>query len=430
MRILSACIACLVLLVAGTSWAADDSRDSFVYEASSSAASCGCDSDCGDCNLCCDCERWFLLPQCDCGINIHGWIDVGIIANDDSPTSNFNGPYNAVDRANEVMANQFYVVAEKGLPQCGIGIGGRVDVLFGNDFFLAESIGMEKHQDGSPHWNSEHYGIALPQAYVSVGREDFNVQIGHFYSIVGYESVMAPSNFFYSKAYSYQFAGPFTHWGAQANYSPNECWDLQIGVHNGWDAFDRPNDRAGVVAKATYHFCRPDTSASFAVATGDEPNDPAQLPGVADDVTNRTRYSLLVNVPFACDWEYVFHHWYGQQVDGAPGQRNSDWYGIDQYLYYTINDCWKAGARFEWFRDVDGTRVGLNRASNPNTTSLPGDFYSFSAGLNWTPTCNLTVRPEVRYDWFDERAAIARRPFDDGNSDSQFMFGIDGIFTF
>ena len=46
----------------------------------------------------------------------------------------------------------------------------------------------------------------------------------------------------------------------------------------------------------------------------------------------------------------------GLQEAGAVDGSNAYWYGVDQYLYYTINDCWKAGGRFEWFRDEDGTR--------------------------------------------------------------------------
>jgi len=430
MRNLGYLAALLAMLCVSPAWAQTDgaSYDTASFGGCDSGcdSACGCETDCCD-SSCCDCDRWFLLPQCDCGFNIHGWLNVGYIYNTDDPASQYNGPYNAVDRANEFAANQAYLIGEKALPGCGIGIGGRVDVMWGQDFFLAESIGMEKRPDGSPHWNGEYYGLAIPQAYFTFGNENFNLQAGHFYSIIGYEGVMAPSNFFYSKAYSYQFAGPFTHWGAQLNYSPNDCWDLQVGIHNGWDAVDRTNDRVGLVAKATYHFCRPGAWTSFGVTTGDEANNPGAI-NIPNLTTNRTRYSWIVNLPVGCNWEYVFHHWYGQQDEGAARLFTADWYGVDQYLYYTINDCWKAGARFEWFRDEDGTRVGLNRATNPNDVPFAGDFFSLTFGLNWTPTCNVTIRPEVRVDWYDGNAATL--PYDDGADDQQVMFGIDGIFLF
>jgi outer membrane receptor for ferrienterochelin and colicin len=286
---------------------------------------------------------------------------------------------------------------------------------------------MEKRRDGSAHWNKEYYGTAIPQAYLSLGNQDLSLQLGHFYSVVGYEGVMAPNNFFYSKAYSYQFAGPFTHWGGQVNWNMTEDWTVQVGLHNGWDSLDRETNKMGVVAKATYTNPCSGAWSSFAITTGDEFNNSAGL-AITEDVTNRTRYSWLFSVPVSCNTEYVFHHWLGFQEDGGPGNSDAEWYGVDQYLYYTINDCWKAGFRFEWFRDEEGTRVGLNRASNPNVPPLTGNFYSVTLGLNYQATENLTLRPELRGDWYDGTAAT--QPFDDGTDDSQFMLGFDAILLF
>ena len=101
---------------------------------------------------------------------------------------------------------------------------------------------MERNADGTPRWNNEYYGLAIPQAYVEAGTDALSVKVGHFYSPVGYEGVMAPYNFFYSKSYSYQFAGPFTHWGGMLTWKPNDCWQVQLALHNGWDALDRTVD--------------------------------------------------------------------------------------------------------------------------------------------------------------------------------------------
>lgn len=357
------------------------------------------------------------------GIDIHGWINAGFIGNTDSPNSKFNGPYNAVDRSNEAMMNQLYLIMEKNLPHCGMGIGARLDYLYGEDYFLAESIGMEKRADGSSRWNPEFYGNAIPQAYVSLGNQHLNLQLGHFYSIVGYEGLMAPDNFFYSKSYSYQFAGPFTHWGGQLNWRPNEAWTVQLGLHNGWDALDRVDDSVGFIGKVRYDSVPTGRWTSFAITTGDEFNNAS---GVAlnSTVSNRTRYSWLVGLPLTCKLDYVFHHWLGVQEAGAANGSDAIWAGIDQYLTYAVNDCTKVGLRFEWFRDDDGTRVGLNRPSNPNTPPFIGDFYSLSFGVNYAPTRNLIFRPEMRADWFDGSAAA---PFRDGTKDNQFMLGFDVI---
>ena len=80
-------------------------------------------------------------------------------------------------------------------------------------------------------------------------------------------------------------------------------------------------------------------------------------------------------------------------------------------------------------RDEDGTRVGLNRVSNPNKPPFVGDFFSVSVGANWTPRPNVTIRPEVRYDWYDGDPAAAL-PFDDGTDGDQLMLGVDVILVF
>ena len=60
-------------------------------------------------------QNWFLFGKPDGG-GVYGWLDAGFVGNVASPASKFNGPYNAVDRANEAMANQVYLIGERLLP--------------------------------------------------------------------------------------------------------------------------------------------------------------------------------------------------------------------------------------------------------------------------------------------------------------------------
>lgn len=367
---------------------------------------------------------WSLLPS-DSPFKVSGWLNGGYGGNASSPTSNFNGPYNAVDR-NEPMFNQAYLILEKTRPDnADFGVGGRIDLLYGEDFILAQSVGLETRTDGSSHWNNQYYGLALPQAYAEFGHDSLSVQVGHFYTIVGYEGVPAAGNHFYSKAYSYQFAGPFTQWGALATWKPGDNWKLQAGPVNSWNTLDGVQDHVQFLGKATYTSDCQDWWTSFAIITGQEPNNVAGLPGIVTEYANRTRYSFIVDKKFG-GFEYVFHHWLGAQQNGTANGTKALWYGLDQYLYYTLSDTWKLGGRFEWFNDEDGTRVGLNRPSNPNKPPLPGNYYSLSVGPNYTPTPNLVVRPGMRYDVYDGDA----HPFNDGHNKNQFTYGFDVIYKF
>ena len=176
---------------------------------------------------------------------------------------------------------------------------------------MLNPLGFERHPDSTEHWNGhEYYGLAFPQAYASFGSQDFSFQVGHFYSVVGYEGLMAPDNFFYTKSYSYQFAGPFQHWGGQMNWNLNESWTLQLGLVNGWDALDRVSDDLSVIGKIKY--ANQDTGiwTSFALINGKELTNAAGL-DIPNDYANRTRYSWLVGLPLTCRLDYVFHQWLG-----------------------------------------------------------------------------------------------------------------------
>ncbi|HEY2249677.1 MAG TPA: outer membrane beta-barrel protein, partial [Planctomycetaceae bacterium] len=141
---------------------------------------------------------------------------------------------------------------------------------------------------------------------------------------------------------------------------------------------------------------------------------------------NRTRYSFIISKQITPRVEYVFHQWAGIQQDGAPGGGSAKWYGIDQYLCYRMNDCWRLGLRGEWFRDQEGTRVGLTEPSNPNKAPLPGSYGSLTVGANWTPQTNIMIRPELRWDTYSGSA----RPFDDGTKTYQLLLGCDAIVQF
>jgi hypothetical protein len=375
-------------------------------------------------------QDWFLFGEYDRG-GVYGWIDGGFIGNFANPASKFNGPYNAVDRANEPMMNQTYFIAEQTLPTDGsAGVGARADLLYGEDFPLATSLGWEVNP-GPTDWNSgEYYGLAMPQLYGEVGTEDLNVKLGHFYTIVGYEGVPAVGNFFYTKSYSYQFAGPFTHWGGLVNWRASDNVEVNGGLVNGWNGLASPYSKANFLGRLRIKNDDNSSAVQFAIISGDEGNDfsPLYQPQPILVSANRTRYSLLFELRPSNRWEYVFHQWYGAQANGLPDGSTAIWTGIDQYLYWSASDTWKWGARFEWFDDIDGTRVGLNRPSNPNHVPLPGNYFSLTLGPNWVPTRNFLMRPAFRWDFFSGRSSV--RPFNDGVSTNQTMLGFDAIQKF
>jgi len=108
---------------------------------------------------------------------------------------------------------------------------------------------------------------------------------------------------------------------------------------------------------------------------------------------------------------------------------------LDQYLLYTINPCWSAGARVEFFRDQNGTRVGglgsVGVEGWPAAPGFAGTFTEVTTGLNWHPNPNIVIRPEARWDCYSGSTNLqGQLPFGDGTRSSQFLFATDLIFSF
>src|SRR5690606_27954143 len=128
-----------------------------------------------------------------------------------------------------------------------------------------QAVGLETRDfygdpRGFNHWNSNNgtgiggtgrLGLAMPQAYAEIAYDRLKVKVGHFYTIIGYEVVTAPDNFFYSHAYTMQYGEPFTHTGALASYQLSYRVALNAGVVNGWDKFDAELDRAAFLGGFT-----------------------------------------------------------------------------------------------------------------------------------------------------------------------------------
>ncbi|MFM8578521.1 MAG: outer membrane beta-barrel protein [Planctomycetaceae bacterium] len=390
------------------------------------------------------------------GIKTYGWVDAGIGANNWGAP--FNGPITFDDRNWQGMMNQLYLVNEKVLDtECSwFDWGGRIDLLYGTDYVFTTARGLDAYAAGdplglgAPKWGNRYSGLAMPQLYGEFGFGDLAVKFGHFYTIIGYEVVPAIGNFFYTHAYTMQYGEPFTHTGVLTTWTPNEQIVFYNGITNGWDNWDDDMLTFGPIINDTYPgatsnaaylggvtFKNADASQSltFTVTSGNEVQN-AIIGGV---VGNRSLYSLVyVNELNDC-WTYVLQHDNGWQFNGLTpdGVETAQWYGINQYLFRTLNDCWTAGMRLEWFRDNDGTRVisGLRNsvAGVPSSaTGFEGNFWELTWGLNYKPNANWMVRPELRYDWFSPDIGYAGAlPYGRGfNEYGQLYGGCDVIWQF
>jgi hypothetical protein len=388
---------------------------------------CGgcCDQTCDSCDSRhCHCG-WQLRQPCalKCrGITIGGWLAAGISVNAANPVDNYNGVVTFNDRDGEFQMNQFWLFMERAVNTRGYGwdVGGRIDFVYGTDARFTQAVeGLEAD------WNQTErfYQASFPQFYVDVAYNDLTVRMGHFLSILGYENVQAPENFFYSHAYTMQYGEPKTHTGVLAIYDLADRLSISLGIHSGIDQFEDNDDgleEAAFLGGVNWTSWNRRTTLAFGITSGEQGPD-----------NNTVLYSFVGTFKPTNRLSYVFQHDWGQSTGGnVNGLINNEWYGINQYLFYEINPCWTAGLRIEWFNDMHGTRVRGLGDGNLNAGPYAGDFYEIALGLNWKPNHNVIIRPELRWDWFETNGREDPNPYDANNRADQFMFGIDAIVTF
>jgi hypothetical protein len=150
------------------------------------------------------------------GLDVRGWISAGSTFNPGSGDGGYNGPITFNDKENELMMNQAYLIMERPVQRSGDSwdLGFRTDLIYGTDAAFNFSRGFDDRWTNNS--VSRDYKWAMPQAYVETNLpigKGLSVKVGHFYTLLGYEVVTAPDNFFYSHSYSMQYGEPFTHWG-------------------------------------------------------------------------------------------------------------------------------------------------------------------------------------------------------------------------
>ncbi len=340
----------------------------------------------------------------DAPFQIGGWTQIGY--HDKS-----NGVFNS--HPDDVNLHQQWLWAERVADgSCGLDFGFRFDAVYGVDGPNTQSFGNPPGTfDLDEDFTHGIYGWALPQIYGEVAYEDLSVKIGHFYTIIGYEVVTAPDNFFYSHAFTFNFNEPFTHTGVLATYNVNDDitvwngwtagWDTGFEDFNDGDDSDGSNYLGGISVSLTDSM-----TATWACVLGD-------FGLIGEGYMN----SYVFDWSVTDDLNYVFQFDYLKTNAASPvgGDDGTTSHSFNQYLFYTVNDWMSAGARGEIWTVEDQS------------------YYECTLGLNLRPDPNVVIRPEVRWQeglddtatgFFDRQFGL---PTD---SAGEAIFGVDAILTY
>jgi len=374
-------------------------------------------------------QGWHLPQPCllqQYNITMGGWLEQGITGNARSPDDRFNGPIATNDRADDYQLNQGWLYFDRPIKNDGEGwdIGGRVDLIYGTDWRFANTLGIE-NTINAPY---QLYGLALPQFYFDVAYNKLTMRFGHWAPSVGMEIVPCVGNFFYSHSYGMAYGQPLLVTGMLGMYKINDQWAINAGMNRGWYMFEDNNHSWDVMGGVEWTSLNKKTKVRFNLDAG------PQVDPFGDN--ERFVYTLTATQQITDKWSYALENDYGIENDAGPDGSDAHWYGLINYLFYTINPKWSAGMRAEWFRDNDGARVfGIGNQPGilgwDGGPGFVGDFTELSLGVNWRPNPNWVLRPEVRWDWYNgSRDVRGNLPFDDGTRSDQFTFATDLILTF
>jgi hypothetical protein len=370
---------------------------------------CGCGAGFGLLG-CCDLgDAWKLCDGDLCGWTMGGWSDVGYY------TANTFNNFNNYDIGGVQLQQQWFYVEKIADGSEGLGIGGRVDYLYGTDAPDTQAFGIPNgHWDNS--WDNgtggfgtnQGYGNALPQAYGEIAYDNLSAKIGKFWTIIGNEVVAATGNFFYSRQFTFYNAEPFTHTGALTTYTADDDTILYNGWVSGWDSGYERNGSAYLggfkrTLSDTSSFLFATTMGRFFKTNGE---DGYLYSGI---YTN----SLSDNLTFISQSDIL----YTTNNVGGGAQRNT--FGNINYLIYKVNDCVSLGQRFEWFNYGGGYFQNVQN----------NDLYNYTIGLNLKASANLMFRPEMRYVW-DHNPNGPAFGWLESEKRAQAIFGTDMIFTF
>ncbi|MDU9392875.1 outer membrane beta-barrel protein [Pseudomonas sp. zfem002] len=330
--------------------------------------------------------------------------------------------------------------------------GFTVEAVYGRNAQNARTYGWDmgwgmNQSDSNKAREDKDLFLAVPNfaatAYLPVAEAGVNVMAGIFGSAFGYEippNIRSARNAFASKTYAYMAeTGSVAGVLLGTRLLANESMLLggELGVIQGWKNLRDNNHSKSLMGALRWRTPDMQTWLDYEFVLGNAQNDDfddVQTPKsrvVSPDDQFRQEHSLTAWHRFDEHWSMGAELLYGhQEGDGkassidvvtGPGFDGARWWGGNAVLTYQYRPDLSFSVRGEHFSNPDGY------ALFPSTTAR-GDFNAITSGLRWDVNGHLSLRPELRYDWFDARDH--GRPFGDGSARSQLTAMVEALVYF
>lgn len=330
--------------------------------------------------------------------------------------------------------------------------GFSLETLYGRNGQFARTYGWDMHWpanspgDDDPDSARRHKQLFLAtpnlfaMAYLPYGT-GINLLAGIFGPALGYEippNIRDARNRFASKTYAF-LSEPSTLAGVLGSTrvldSEAGIVGLELGLVQGWNNLRDNNDDKSVTGALRWRSPDMQTWIDYEFIVGNEQNsnaDDTQL--FASRVISphdqlKQQHSLNGWHNFDAHWSAGAEVVYGRQAgDGKPETINAlngetftgaSWWGINSTVTYQQRKDLSYSLRGEYFRDRDGYILpGAQR----------GDLSALTVGLRYDVNAFLSIRPELRYDWFDPLRQNV--PFGNGRDRTQLTGLVQALVYF
>lgn len=377
-------------------------------------------------------DRIGVGPEMDkLGLDLYGYIEGGYLLDFTEPRNItapktlpgddilFAGPYK-----NQIILDQVDLTLERAIdPTTGtFNFGFKVDGVFGRDAYFTHSDGMLDQDNKAGNGVGQENQLDIPEAYIDMSLPvagGLLLEAGKFEDLFGVEKINPTENQLYTHSYAFSFGMPFTQTGVLSKIyfpgtesHPDQITTFTAGITRGWNQSTSDNNG---VPDGVFGFYHRFDGADFAFNLSFGPE--GVLPyGPSDNADWWALPEIISNFHITDQLTLT-----GEAFMGSA-QKLTTWDGLSAYVTYALSNRFSLNGRIEYYHDGKGltTGVGGNNV----------DYGEVTYGVGITPMPNdeflqfLTLRPEIRYDW------ASAKVIDAGHSDGQFTAAIDVLVKF
>ncbi len=288
-------------------------------------------------------------------------------------------------RTEEIRLATAQISLTYGDPKSGLGVtikpffGDNADILYGLD---SDGLAFSKY---------------LAEAYGTYASRDgkLAIDLGKFYSWIGYESLESPFSDLYSRGILFTNAQPNYHAGLRAGYQLTPQLGASLYVTQGWNQLARRT--AGLSFGGQIRYAPNDRDFySFGFLTGREGSFAANNTGgfggiafAAPGPADVTLLDLIATRKLGAKTKLAFNADYGKVGDpDGGGFGGGDFYGASAVLRYDLSGRIAVSGRAETLYDDGGTKLGAAKAT----------LNSLALGLDYSLTPRSALRFELRGD--------------------------------